>query len=326
MKNIFNSCDKEFSLDENEDINYVVDKNEIYSVDYSPSLRYFIYAGNDQKCTVYDTNTKSVCTVIEGFTDSVIFCRFLNTGNLLVCTIDGNILITSLDGSISHSEDISEEISCVEVSDESIFIGTYAGTVYKFNYDLSDQTVYMEQGSEIYKIHHYNGIIYSLSESTLASTDGIRIQLEKATSFSMIPGTEIFCISTLEDVLVYKSTTLLNKFSIEGHTETVEYTDGYFIIAGYCDYILLINTKINMCTHKMCIPSSGINKLKKGGDHKIYFSTMCGYVGVCDIRRDESVHMYETRVEAPFDIYWDKDTFYVGGLKGIDILKTEDFN
>ncbi|WUR03309.1 WD40 repeat domain-containing protein [Vairimorpha necatrix] len=332
---------------------------EIYSVDFSSSL--FLYGGNDQKCTVYDTVSKSILLVVEGLSDSVIFSKFIRDDLLVICLIDGTVLVTNIEGSISESTEINEEISCVKMINDLLVLGTCTGSIYKIsiNYNTNinynntnrntnvyrdennniitdkvfisfDIQVYMGHSSEILEIYSYNNKIYSLSDQSLLIHNidtgflDYKINIKEGIVFSMIPNTEIFCICTTTNILIYKSNTLINRFLIEGQPETVIYTEGYFIVGGYCDYLLIINTKMNMITYKYKIISEGINKLISD-KYTIYFSTTCGYVGMCDIRQDGTVQMYESRVETIFDMTYDRETFYVGGLKGMDILKIEEY-
>lgn len=304
--------------------------SEIYSIDYSFKSSYFLYGGNDQQCTIFSTRSNTIVSIIEGFSESVIFCKLLSDNLILVCSIDGYILTTDLNNSFTSTTQINEEISCVHTTDNHFYIGTYTGTIYKIHYkeDINCQEVLMGHGTEILSIISDNNIIYTLSSlyfiKYINNNIEYKINLVDGVSFSIIPDTEIFCICTSSDILIYKKDKLIKKISSEYQPECVIYTEGYFVVGGYCDYLLLINTNMNMVTYKYSLVSSGVNKLISKL-YKVYFSTTCGYVGSCDIRKDDTVEMYESKVGTVFDMCVNNDTFYIGGLNGVDILKTEEF-
>lgn len=307
---------------------------EVYTVDYNNDSKTFLFGGNDQKCTVFDTTSNFKSSEIEGFTESVIFVKLFKNDIFLICTLDGNIVISSSKDE-KFSLNINEEISVVELVGNILFIGTSTFLIHKFkideNFTLIDQTLYFGHSSEIHQIKYENNLIYSLSEYAFIVFDLktgsclFKHKLMNSICFSYIPNTEIFCIGTQDCLLIYKSNILINKIPLEKHPECVCYINDYFVIGGYFNHLLLINTKANMQICKINLETAGINKIIPISNYKISFSTLCGFVGLCDIRKDDSIQLFETKVEVIFDYNFDQNTFYVGGVKGIDILSITDF-
>lgn len=309
-------------------------ENEIYTVDYNKNSNTLMFGGNNQKCTIFDTASNYKISEIEGFTDSVIFVKHLQHDTYLICTLDGNILITTSKEE-KYTLCINEEISFVEFFNNTLIIGTMNFVIYKFdidnNWSLINQTIHFGHSSEIQQIKYDNNLIYSLSVYSFivfdakTSTCLLKHKIMNSICFSYIPNTELYCIGTHEYILFYKSTNLINKIPMEGHPECICYLNEYFVVGGYFNYLILINTKMNLQTYKISIETTGINKIIPILNYTVAFSTLCGFVGTCDIRKSDSIQLFETKVDVIFDFNFYKNIFFVGGLKGIDILSTDDF-
>lgn len=311
---------------ENDEETNELHENEIYCINFSKRNNQIVYGGNDHTCTLFNILNGHPEGLIEGFSDSVIFCGHLVNDLLLVCTIDGTLSIFSKD-EIVNSEKIEEDITFVDVTDYKILVGGSSGTVYLFSLDLSSHNVYLGHASDIQKISYANKTVYALSgEQFIAFDESIyqqkyRKNLKGATIFESIPGTDIFCVGKEGEILILKNGFLLNKFEIEGIPECLLFMDDHFVIGGSFPFIFLINTKMNMREYKIRLDIEGCTKLQSLGPFSIAVSTMCGLVGVGDIRKDDSFLLTSGDVGSVFDFQYVDGKFYVGGAHGFNVVE-----
>ncbi|KAF9762560.1 hypothetical protein NGRA_1929 [Nosema granulosis] len=296
---------------------------EIYSVNFDNNL--IVYGGNLHNCTLFNIENGCPEGLIEGFSDSVVFCKQVENNLILVCTIDGTISLLTKE-EIVTSEKIEEDITFVDVLPEKILIGGSSGTVYIFTPDLSSHNVYLGHFSDIHKIYYANNTVYALSDDQFIAFDEYSYQqkyrknLKCATVFEPIPGTDIFCVGKEGEIIILKNGFLLNKFVVDGTPECIVFAEDQFIVGGSFPYLVLINTKMNMREYRLRLDIEGTTKIQRIGPHKIAISTMCGLVGMGDIRKDDSFVFTSSNVESVFDFQFVEDKFFVGGALGFDVV------
>jgi hypothetical protein len=308
--------DEDINLNENE---------EVYNINFS--FNNISYGSNRHTCTLYSLENDCPVSLIEGFSDSVVYSKQLEENLILVCTIDGTISLLSHD-QIIQSEKIEEDITFVEVIKDKIFIGGSLGSIYVFNLDLSSQNVYLGHGSDIHKIFYSNSTIYSLSDTQFIAFDEFSFQQKYKKNFkeakifeSFGENQEIFCIGKEGEVVILKNGFILHKFPVQGIPECILFAYDHFIVGGSFPFLILINTKLNWREYKLNLKIEGSTKIQKVNDFKIAISTMCGLVGIGDIRKDDSFEFKESGVGSVFDFQFIKGKFYVGGAFGFDVVQ-----
>lgn len=318
-----NTHENELRDEENDSVH-----EEVYCINVGKMNNQIVYGGNSHTCTLFNIQNECPEGLIEGFSDSVIFCGYLENNLLLVCTIDGTLSLFSKD-EIVNSEKIEEDITFVDVKGDKIFVGGSLGSVYIFSSDLSSHNVYLGHSSDIQKITYANQTVYALSPEQFIAFNEFSYQqkyrknLKGATIFESIPGTDIFCVGKEGEILILKNGFLLNKFEVVGIPECIIFSDDHFIIGGSFPFILLINTKMNMREYKIRFDVEGCTKIQPLGPFKVAISTMCGQVGVGDIRKDDSFSFTSADVGSVFDFQCVGGKFYVGGAYGFNVVELD---
>lgn len=302
-----------------------MENREVYGVDLSPVEGMVAYGGGDDKCTVVSLDTEDVVGVVEDFEDSVVFCKFVGDGRLIVGSLDGTICLVSLSEAINNVG-VDEDVSKMKVSGGKLLVGTVRGNVHVFSLDLGVQNVCMGQYNEIRDMCYEDGKAYTLSETNFVVFDVkshrklMDVGVRGGSAMDKMPLSDVVCLGLEGCVMIRKNGHLLGRFEVEGSAECVLYMNNYFIVAGDFDYILLINMPMGMRTFKVPVGVAGISHIRGDGANRIVFGTCCGAVGCGDIRNEKSFKLADGGVGCVFDLCFKDDVVYVGGEQGFNVL------
>lgn len=298
--------------------------SEVYTVELNLEKRVVLYGGGDDKCTAIDLDSGDVVAVVEDFTDSVVFCKFVGNRFVVGC-LDGTVSLMTFEDEI-HSVDVGEDISKMAVIRDMVVVGTCAGNVHLFSLDLTIQNVCIGQYNEIRDLDYESDRVYTLTETNFVVFSVgnhqkiMDLDVEGGSVFGRIPSSDVFCVGSESNVSIYKNRHLMNKIDVRGTPECILYMNNYFIVGGDFDYILLISMPMNMRTFTIPIGVSGISMVRGNGCNCIAFSTYCGLVGRGDIRDEKSFRLFEAGVGTIFDLCLGENMIYVGGEHGFSAV------
>ncbi|AFN83007.1 hypothetical protein EROM_050750 [Encephalitozoon romaleae SJ-2008] len=299
--------------------------SEVYGIDLNARRNILIHGGGDEKCTVTDIETGDVISIVEDFSDSVIFCKFIDDERFIVSSLDGTISLMTLEGEINNVC-VNEDISQIKINGDRLLVGTVGGSVHLFTLDLCIQNVCIGQCNEIQDVCYENGKVYTLSKTNFVIFDALShqklmdVHVRGGSAMDKIPLSDVVCLGLEGCIVVRKNSHLLSKISIEGSPECILYMNNYFIVGGDFEDILLINIPMGMRTFKIPTGTERILSIKGDGENKIVFSTCSGVVGYGDIRDERSFKLIEGGVGCIFDLCFKDKMVYVGGEHGFNAL------
>lgn len=301
-------------------------ETELYSIDIQRDGDVMIYGGANDKCTMYDLQNDRIVTIVENCSNSVVYCKFMEDGLFLVCTLDGVVSILKSDSEIATIK-FEEEISKVCLKEHHIIIGTNCGSIYMMCDGLQTQLQLLGHYSEVLDLIYHDNKVYSLSSNKLVVFDGISghkvydIALKHAMSFSVTQSGDIFCIGKEDEIQIRKGTQILTRISTEKGAECILYYNKLFVVGGSFPYILLIDTAMDNKIFKIQLDIEGINNMHLVG-YRVTFSSFCGLVGVGDIRDKDSFVLWDSEIGLVFDFVVKEDKVIIAGEKGMNIIYT----
>lgn len=292
---------------------------EVYTVDVDAQKELVLCGGKENAYTVVSLGTGDVLFRMEGYSDSVVFSRFVN-GGVVIATLNGEVYSYGQDYVERARFELQEDISFIELQDETLYVAGSRG--YALDLDLDIKREFFGHRSIIRHMLVAEDRVYTSSQD--------QIIIYKEASMSQIPvkcggvmyvnKNALLCAQIDKRLVgIFFQGRKLKEIAVDGRVEAIKALGNIFFLGGDFGYLLLINTKDNFGMTKVDI-TGGISQIK-AVDSILIFSTFDGKVG--HLGAGGSCQLVETSVGVVFDLYTDGHTIVTGGEYGIDVFSLQ---
>lgn len=297
------------------------DGGEVYTVDIDCASKCILFGGQNDIAEIYSYLDDCTITRIEGFGDSVVYTKFLQSGRFLIVTADGTVALMERDREVCIFN-IGEDVSVARFS-EKLVVGTMSGQVHLYDSDLEHINTFGGHISEVISIDFCEGRVLSMCQNLLIAHDErgrslYTLRAASATAFRYITS-DVVCFAREKKVQIFKENKKLFEYCAEDVVESVEYLGRSLVIGGSFEYLLLIDTTGHHAIFKLDIKACA-TLIKKYDDFKVVFSTSNGFIGLLDIRDIRTLKYYDPGVDTIFDFSISPEDVGVAGEHGFCVM------
>ncbi|KAI5168724.1 hypothetical protein PAEPH01_0365 [Pancytospora epiphaga] len=294
---------------------------ETYAVDIDTSRGLIAHGGSTNCVEVYDYQAECPVYYVGEFSDSILYVKFLGDNRLLVVTVDG--LISILDGASEVASINVEEAVSVARFDKNLLVGTEEGRVYLYDEELNLIATCTGHDSSLIAGYCHEDKIYSLSDHSLIIHDMYgntvsTFRANMASSFCNISG-EVFCLARDERAQVFKGTRKLFEINLEGSADAMTIVGTNLVLGGTFSQLILIDTLRHYGISRLDIGVE-ILECEALGTNEVIFSTVCGCIGLVDIRDIKTLRIYEVEVGTIYTFRVTTGFIVYGGEEGTGFI------
>ncbi|TBT99575.1 WD40-like domain-containing protein [Hamiltosporidium magnivora] len=320
----FDENNTEYNLSKLDEETY---ENKIYAIDCNIDRSVMIFGGIKNILWIKHSQTEDI-TAFEKYSDSVIFCKFVDKNTFLVAILNGEIYKYTLNRDIIEDKsfyNLNNDISFIEISssDTEILIGTITGAIHVLSIDLLAEHVYLGHKDEIVSIQKYDDKLYSLSDSYFiifnASTykSLMHKQINQGYSMSVL-GNRSICLCDASGIQIFRDNTTLFNIRDTGRTESIALSDNLTIVGTDQNiFFIFYNTTFSYFTVNV-----GVNKLSIISDYLIASSTNSEIL-VFSLSDIQSYKVYKTDVDIIYDFVVFGNEVLIAGDSGISAIEID---
>lgn len=316
---------------------------EVLSVDVHPNQNIYMFGGIDDTIFVGNIKTKEKLFT-ETFTDSIVYCKFMDSNSAFVIVYDGLLifyecLITEQNVEMKKKKDykLQDDITAYYYyeNQKTIILGTLTGEIhiYESNGNYHNFKADSSQITQI-KIHD-NSLIIS-SDKTIIAYDARNFSkiyeignIKSEMFFTTIMKNGLL-VSCNKELVYYYMSNIQTSFNIESDVLCgIQVMDMLFIgCNGKCSYLVNFTNRINLFDILLKIEDkevSGINVALQLNGYEIIVGTVCGKIGIGDIRDVGTFNFISFYVGPIHDLVYKNGWLIVGGAAGVDALYVDKF-